>query len=53
MFESTNETKVFDVHKVPQAFGLTLVPFGEEPNRKMPKSEYRIAVYGEWRGIDA
>ena len=53
VFESTNENKAFDVHKSLRAFGLTLVPFGEKPNRKMPKPDYWKDEYGAWRGMDA
>ena len=53
VYESRNRGEALCVHQLLMSYGLTLVPFGEKPHRRMPRPEYWLPRYGTWRGMDA
>ena len=53
VYESRNISEALCIHQLLMSYGLTLVPFGEKPHRRMPRPEYWLPRYGTWRGMDA
>ena len=53
VYENTNEFQALLFHQELRKAGLTVVPFGEKPNRDMPEPDYWKDEYGAWRGMDA